>query len=110
MIHLEATDECGHQGDVNGKVQAIELIDQQVIGTLLKHFDESKQDVCILVMPDHFTPVSLKTHTSEPVPYMLWCSKRALGNADEYCERTAGATGDFLEDPRKLTDFFFSLQ
>ena len=71
---------------------------------------ESKQDVCILVMPDHFTPVSLKKHTSEPVPYMLWCSKRTLGNADEYCERTAIATGDFLDNPRKLTDFFFSLQ
>ena len=110
MIHLEATDECGHQGDAYGKVRAIELIDQKVLGTLLEHFDESKQDVCILVMPDHFTPVSLKKHTSEPVPYMLWCSKRTLGNADEYCERTAIATGDYLDNPRKLTDFFFSLQ
>ncbi|MEG1529410.1 MAG: cofactor-independent phosphoglycerate mutase [Clostridia bacterium] len=109
MIHLEAPDECGHQGDLSGKIKAIELIDQKIIGTIYEHFMSTGQPFAMLVMPDHFTPISKLTHTSEPVPFLLYSSKETLGSADAYNEKTAYATGNSYQEPWKLTEEFLSL-
>lgn len=109
MVHLEATDECGHQGNVSDKVRAIELIDQKVIARLYSHFTEAKTPFSMLIMPDHYTPLSTRTHSSEPVPYMLYTSVKPLGSNAEFSEDAAARSGILFEKPWELTERFFSL-
>lgn len=109
MIHLEATDECGHQRDPKGKAKSIELIDEKVIGTLANHFEKSGEDYALLVMPDHYTPVSLGKHTAEPVPFMLYASNKTLSKGEVYDEKHATASVDYIADSRDLTGCFLSL-
>lgn len=109
FIHLEAPDECGHQGDLEGKIKAIEIIDEKIIGALLKHFKEKNEDFAMLIMPDHRTPISILTHSREPVPFLLYSSKKNLGGADAYNEFTAEASGTYYDKPWELTKEFLSL-
>jgi 2,3-bisphosphoglycerate-independent phosphoglycerate mutase len=91
LLHVEATDEAAHQGDVTEKVLALELWDRDVIGPLADALDDTGTPYRLLLMPDHATPCALKTHTSEPVPYLLFDSTRD-GAGGEYTERgVAGA-------------------
>ncbi|MCD6527800.1 MAG: cofactor-independent phosphoglycerate mutase [Desulfuromonas sp.] len=97
-VHVEAPDEAGHSGDLQEKIKAIELFDEQVVGTILAAGDRLG-DYRVLVMPDHPTPVSLRTHTQDPVPYILYASDGSLAENDNqtYCERTAGLSGHKFE-------------
>ncbi len=108
MIHLEATDECGHQGDALGKKLAIELIDEKVVAPIYESLMQSGEPFKMLVMPDHYTPVSVRTHTSEPVPYMLFRSDSVLGHNVEYSEKSAAASGILYEKPWELTRKFLA--
>ena len=72
FVHVEAPDEAGHMGDVDAKIQAIEDFDKLVVGRILEYARESDEDFTILVLPDHPTPISLKTHTSDPVPFAIY--------------------------------------
>lgn len=97
-IHVEAPDECGHHGDLEGKIQAIERIDQDIVGPLLKGLEEAGEDYSILVMPDHPTPISIKTHISDPIPYLLYCSTDVTDSGiDTYTEKTGKSTGVYVE-------------
>ena len=97
-IHVEAPDECGHHGDLEGKIQAIERIDQDIVGPLLKGLEETGEDYSILVMPDHPTPISIKTHISDPIPYLLYCSTDVTDSGiDTYTEQTGKSTGVYVE-------------
>lgn len=97
-IHVEAPDECGHHGDLEGKIQAIERIDQDIVGPLLKGLEEAEEDYSILVMPDHPTPISIKTHISDPIPYLLYCSTDVTDSGiDTYTEKTGKSTGVYVE-------------
>lgn len=97
-IHVEAPDECGHHGDLEGKIQAIERIDQDIVGPLLKGLEEAGEDYSILVMPDHPTPISIKTHISDPIPYLLYCSTDVTDSGiDTYTEKTGESTGVYVE-------------
>lgn len=120
FVHLEATDECGHQGDVQGKIKAIELIDEKIISPIVSHFAGKGDDFAMLVMPDHYTPVSLRTHSSEPVPFMLFSSKTALvydslcGENESietrvYNEKSAKQSGVYYDKPWELIDNFFDI-
>ena len=84
LLHVEATDEAGHQGDVGEKVTALERWDHDVIGPLVDALGDTEYR--ILLMPDHATPCAARTHTSEPVPYLLFDST-APGPGGEYTER-----------------------
>ncbi len=75
-VHVEAPDEAGHNGDLNAKLQAIEDFDEKVVGTILKGIHKHG-DHSIMLMPDHFTPIRIKTHTDEPVPYAIYRSTAA---------------------------------
>ena len=110
FVHLEAPDECGHQGDLQGKIRAIELIDEKILGPVYEHLAKSGEDFAIMVMPDHYTPVTILTHSREPVPYLMYCSSHALGNAGKYDEKTAAESGIYFEKPWELTHKFFSLR
>ena len=97
-IHVEAPDECGHHGDMEGKVRSIELIDQQIVGPLLAGLERAGEDYAILVMPDHPTPIAIKTHISDPIPYLLYRStERKNSGITTYTEASAKGTGRFVE-------------
>ena len=70
-LHVEAPDEAGHEGDVELKVKAIELFDQNVVGPMIQGLKESGEDWRVLLLPDHATPITLRTHTREPVPFAM---------------------------------------
>ena len=94
-IHMEAPDECGHHGDAPHKIYSIEQIDG-VVKTLAEGLKAAGEEYSLLIMPDHPTPLNLMTHTSDPVPYVLYNSKKKVsGVAAKYCEAEAAKTGIF---------------
>lgn len=96
-IHMEAPDECGHQGDLKHKIYSIEQIDEKVVGFLCREMEKRGEPFRMLILPDHPTPLAVKTHVSDPVPYLLYDSEKKQGNgAQSYCEREAAATGAFV--------------
>jgi len=70
-LHIEAPDEAGHEGEIDLKVRAIELFDEKVVGPVLQALEKSGEDWRVLLMPDHATPISIKTHSSDPVPFTI---------------------------------------
>ena len=103
-IHVEAPDEMGHQGSVENKVKSIEYLDSRVIRPLYKALAASGEDFRILVMPDHATPIRLRTHTGDPVPYLLYDSTRAASTGVLYNEAAAKTTGVYIEHGYTLID------
>ena len=87
----------GHQGSAERKVQAIENIDRMVLGPLTRRMDASGVPYRLLLLPDHPTPVRLRTHVAEPVPYLLYDSTQPQDNSWLYSERTAEASGNRVE-------------
>lgn len=105
-VHIEAPDEMGHQGSAEDKIKAIEYIDEKVIGTVAEALQDSGTDFRMLVLPDHPTPVRVRTHTSEPVPYMLYDSTKPEAGCREYSEKAGRESGRFLEEGYRLLDHF----
>lgn len=95
-IHLEAPDECSHQGDIRGKVAAIERVDY-VLGKMYAYLKDTGKDFRIAVLPDHATPLNIMTHSSEPVPYLIYKSDQEVQGCPEYNEEDA-QNGPFLDD------------
>jgi len=105
-IHIEAPDECGHRHEIDNKVKSIELIDQLILGTLLEGLNEY-EDYKIMILPDHPTPLAIRTHTSDPVPYMIYQKKREIESpAKSYDEFEAAKTGLFIEKGHELMSHF----
>ncbi len=96
-LHIEAPDECGHRGEAENKVKAIELIEERTLKMMLSYLENCGDDYRILIMPDHPTPLEIKTHSSDPVPYLLYDSSKALGSVESFTEKSATATGNFVE-------------
>lgn len=94
-VHMEAPDECGHQGDLEHKIYSVEQIDK-VVGTIKNGLDEAGESYALLVLPDHPTPIALKTHVSDPVPYLLYKSNRKAAGAPRYDEECAKASGVYV--------------
>ncbi len=107
-IHVEAPDEMGHQGSVERKIQAVELLDGEVIGPVVEKMEASGEEFRILVLPDHPTPISKRTHTSDNVPYMLYDSTKLQSNTWNYNEEEARLGGIFVEKGHELMDKFLS--
>lgn len=101
-IHVEAPDEMGHQGSVERKIQAIESIDAKILSRLTEKLDDSGEDYRILVLPDHPTPIRTRTHSGEPVPYMLYDSAKEQSHTWHYNEKEAGASGRFTDPGYEL--------
>ena len=95
VIHVEAPDEAGHAGSFADKVEAIEIIDREVVGRISSY---SNDELRVLVMPDHFTPVAIKTHVGEPVPFLLWGEGFDANGARRFTEAEAKRTGLFIEN------------
>ncbi len=109
-IHMEAPDECGHHGDYKHKVYSIEQIDSRVVKTLIKRFNRAGEDFAMLVCPDHPTPCACKTHTSDPVPYLLYTNVKKLGSADRYTEENAAKSGIYVENGYKLIEKLLAIK
>ena len=86
-IHVEAPDEMGHQGKVKDKIRSIEWIDEKIIGPVTAKLSEQGQDFRMLVLPDHPTPICVRTHTADPVPYLLYDSTKNAQGAASYDEK-----------------------
>lgn len=107
-IHVEAPDEMGHQGSVEKKVKAIENIDEFVIGPLVKELKEKGEDFRMLVLPDHPTPIRVRTHTSDAVPYLLYDSAREETHTWAYNEAEAKESGNYVAKGHEMIDVLFS--
>lgn len=103
-IHLEAPDEMGHQGSLERKLQAVEYLDQRVLRIVKEQMDASGEPYRMLVLPDHPTPLRIRTHTADPVPYMLYDSRKDLGCGRLYGETAARESGIFREEGYRLMD------
>ncbi len=101
-VHIEAPDEMGHQGSIEKKIKAIENVDQRVLGPILAGLKESGEDFRLLVMPDHPTPITVRTHTMDPVPYMIYDSTSPVKGLPSYNEKTAATTGITWPEGYKL--------
>ena len=102
-LHVEAPDEASHMGDVEEKIRAIERFDQEVVGTILEGLTG---DFRIMVLPDHPTPISVRTHVDEPVPFLLYDSRREVPSPfDGFSEKEA-SKGVFIEEGHLLMDRF----
>ena len=95
-IHVEAPDECGHRGEIQNKPRSIELIDEKILTPLLAFLRESGEEFTLLICPDHPTPLSIRTHVADCVPYLLYRSNAEVNGADRFTEQTAKDTGRFL--------------
>ena len=105
FVHVEAADEAGHNGDLRAKMAAIENFDRFIVGAILDKFKKQK-DFRVMVLPDHNTPVSLRTHTAEPVPFAVFGKGIEPNNAAEYSETAAKATGLAFGHGHELMEYF----
>ncbi len=109
-LHLEGPDECSHQGDMDGKIKCLELIDEKVLKPILDYFEQSGEDYKVLVLPDHKTPLSIRTHSSDPVPFVLFDSRvKKEPHLNNQFNEKSGANGLFFESGHKLADYFFKV-
>lgn len=103
-VHVEAPDEMGHQGLLKEKVQSIEYLDRRLIAPMKKAMEDAGEDFRMLVLPDHPTPIRLRTHTGDPVPYVLYDSTRQRKSIRKYTEAEAEATGNYEPNGYRLIE------
>lgn len=103
-IHLEAPDECGHRGEPENKIRAIEIIDEKILKPVKDYLDTTADSYRILICPDHPTPLNIKTHSSDPVPYLIYDSRKTLSGVSVFTEKTATDTGIFIEHGPSIMD------
>lgn len=107
-IHVEAPDECGHRGEIENKVKAIEMIDEHILAPVVE-FLRGYDDFAVLVCPDHPTPLSIRTHTSTPVPYLIYDSKNEIDSGVKvFCEKEARETGNYIEKGFTMMNYFLT--
>jgi len=92
-VHVEAPDEASHAGDIEAKIEAIEQFDSKVVGTILRGMEKSGEEYLLLVLPDHLTPISVRTHVHGEVPFAACGTKVKNDDVDSYCEAAAEAGG-----------------
>lgn len=107
-VHVEAPDEAGHSGSLENKIKAIEDIDARLLGPLLAGMNERHGEFRFLLMPDHATPVKVRTHTEDPVPFVIYDSRRRKNNAGATYDETIAARSDsaFVQKGHTLMDKF----
>ena len=107
-VHVEAPDEMGHQGSVERKIQAIEYLDQRLIKLVKEGLDEAGEDYRMLILPDHPTPIKVRTHVAEPVPYLLYDSSAPEAHTWHYNEKDAAALGNKIDHGWDMMGYLFS--
>ena len=105
-IHVEGPDEMGHQGSIDHKILSIEFLDRRLIRRVKDAMDASGEPYRILLMPDHPTPIRCRTHTADPVPFVIYDSTRQQRKTAHYSEKEAAATGIYEDEGYKLMERF----
>jgi 2,3-bisphosphoglycerate-independent phosphoglycerate mutase len=105
-VHLEATDESSHQGHLDEKIKGVEIIDQKIVKAIKESLESKNTPFKMLVLPDHPTPIHLRTHTSNPVPYLLYNSEDSKQGPDSYNEITAEASTCYYKSGPELLSYF----
>ena len=105
-IHVEAPDECGHHGDAEGKIRSIELIDEKIIAPVMEYLENCGEDFAVLLTPDHPTPIELKTHVRDSVPFAIYGSKLSEKSGLSYTEKNAEKTGFVIDKGCKIMPLF----
>lgn len=103
-IHVEAPDEMGHQGRTQDKVKSIEYLDSRLIARVKQAMEEANEDFRILVLPDHPTPIRIRTHTADPVPYLLYDSTKQLKKRERFTEEAARNANNFEPNGYRLLE------
>ncbi len=103
-IHVEGPDECGHRAETENKVLAIELIDKKILAPVYEYLKRTGEDFKIMILPDHPTPVRLRTHTIDPVPFMIYSSKKDDNGVTCFSEQSAAQTGLYLPRGHELME------
>lgn len=106
-VHLEGPDEMGHQGSVERKLQAIEWLDERIVKPIAEGLKAAGEDFRMLILPDHPTPICIRTHSSEPVPYVLYDSTTELQNTWCYNEKEAESSGNYVAEGHTIIDKLF---
>lgn len=107
-VHVEAPDEMGHQGSVERKVQSIEYLDRRIIGPICEGLKAAGEDYRMMILPDHPTPIRIRTHSSEPVPYLLYDSTIKKEHGWLYTEAQAQISGNFIVEGHRLIEKLFA--
>lgn len=107
-IHVEAPDEMGHQGRIQDKVKSIEYLDSRLIAKVKQAMEDAGEDCRMLILPDHPTPLRIRTHTSDPVPYLLYDSTHQLRKRERFTEESARAAGNFEPNGYRLLEQFIA--
>ncbi len=101
-VHVEAPDECGHRAELENKVLSISLISEQILKPILNYFEGCGDEFSIMILPDHPTPVCKRTHTMDPVPFMIYRSNAKENGVDCFCEKTAESKNNYLPNGYEL--------
>ena len=107
-IHVEAPDEMGHQGRVEDKVKSIEYLDSRLIARVKQAMEAAGEDYRMLILPDHPTPLRIRTHTSNPVPYLLYDSTHEQKKRERFTEESARNADNFEPNGYKLLERFLA--
>lgn len=97
-IHVEGPDECGHRAETDNKVLSVELIDRKILAPVYEYLKATAEDFKILVLPDHPTPIEIRTHSMEPVPFFLYDSRKDVCGVTTFTEASAAETGLYIPD------------
>ena len=109
-MHLEGPDECSHQADIDGKIEALERIDRLVLKPVIEYLKGSGENFKVLIVPDHRTPICLRTHSAVPVPYVIYRSDsiKKKDSTRKFNETAGEASGRFFENGYEIADYFFA--
>jgi 2,3-bisphosphoglycerate-independent phosphoglycerate mutase len=108
-IHVEAPDECGHRAELENKVLSIELIDKKILNPVYEYLKSTGEDFKIMVLPDHPTPIRLRTHTITPVPFFIYASNSETNSGvDNFNEETCVAANNYISNGYTLMDLLIN--
>ncbi len=103
-VHVEGPDECGHRAEIDNKVLSIERIDQKILAPVYEYLKNSGEDFKIMVLPDHPTPLRIRTHSSDPVPFFIYDSTAEATGVSVFSEATAATTGLYVPNGYTLLE------
>ena len=103
-VHVEGPDECGHRAELENKVLSIELIDQKILVPVYEYLKGCGEDFKIMILPDHPTPIRIRTHSIDPVPFMIYDSRKDESGVSLFCEESAAKSGLYIENGYTLMD------
>ncbi len=105
-VHVEAPDECGHRAELENKVLSVQKIDSEILAPVFEYLKGCGEDFRVMILPDHPTPIRVRTHTMSPVPFLIYSSDRTFNGVSSFTEDSATAQNRYIENGYTLMDLF----